>query len=442
MSSMRLDALMKSRSLRFWIATSMAVAFLPPATAAVGGFSLLSHGVIAAFKDVAHRQAAQIIPGQRLRLLILDTLEPVDEYADGGDATRPAAYRALREQIESEFAGLERELRLEPDARAQVERAREEWTIADRLATGLISTAAKPGDATTVELVERFHGEIDAAGDKLSAAFHQVAADVDADHDEALLFYERSMWLAGIAAGLSILMAGGGVLLIGRIISGSVDRLVEGASRFAEGDRGHRIDVQVPPELRRVADEFNRMAGRMHQSEELLADLAHRDGLTRLLNRRAYDEAIGEMLAHAQRFGEAGALLTLDVDNFKLVNDTHGHAAGDDVLRVIADVIAAQLRPFDKVFRTGGEEFAVLLSATDIAAAASTAERIRLAIKSHTIRFKDIEIVATVSIGVADVGNTANTAELMGAADAALYRAKQGGRDRIVVSDRHRQNAA
>jgi diguanylate cyclase (GGDEF)-like protein len=148
------------------------------------------------------------------------------------------------------------------------------------------------------------------------------------------------------------------------------------------------------------------------------------------------------MLAHAQRFGEAGALLTLDVDNFKLVNDTHGHAAGDDVLRVIADVIAAQLRPFDKVFRTGGEEFAVLLSATDIAAAASTAERIRLAIKSHTIRFKDIEIVATVSIGVADVGNTANTAELMGAADAALYRAKQGGRDRIVVSDRHRQNAA
>jgi len=179
------------------------------------------------------------------------------------------------------------------------------------------------------------------------------------------------------------------------------------------------------------------MAGRMHQSEAMLADLAHRDGLTHLLNRRAFDEDLTEMQARAQRFGETGALLALDIDHFKKINDNYGHAAGDEALRTVAEVVVGQLRPFDKVFRTGGEEFAILLAATDVDAATDTAERLRLAIKSHTIRFNDIEIVATVSIGVAILSSGLDPAQLTEAADAALYEAKQRGRDRVVVSAQH-----
>lgn len=178
------------------------------------------------------------------------------------------------------------------------------------------------------------------------------------------------------------------------------------------------------------------MAVRVHQSEEVLADMAHRDALTRLLNRRAYDEALDEMLARVQRLDEKGAVIALDIDHFKKINDTYGHAAGDAVLEGIAEVMVSETRPTDRVFRTGGEEFAVLLSAADIAKAKEMAERLREAVKSHRFRFKDTALKVTISAGVASATDEVDAAKLTEAVDAALYRAKETGRDRVVVSGR------
>lgn len=442
---MSLSTFLKTRSLRFWTGLSLVIAILPLALSAIGGFALLHRGVIAAFKDVAYRHHEQIAPTQRLRLSILESISPVDEYVDGAGATRPLMYRELRKRIEAEFAALSEALRGEPEALELVRRAREDWSKADHDAAELISRSAIKLDPGVLAEVERFHGDVASAVDTLSAVYARVSRDIEKDHEIALRSYERAIWLGGIAAGLSFLTAALGIILIGRIISGSVDRLVDGASRFAEGDRSHRIHVQVPPELNRVAEEFNRMAGRVHQSESVLADLAHRDALTRLLNRRAYDEALDEMLARGQRLDEWGALIVLDIDHFKTINDTYGHAAGDEVLQGIADVMVSEVRAVDKVFRIGGEEFAVLLAAADLAKATETAERLRKAIKSHRFRFRDTEIKVTVSVGVAAATDGVEAAELTDAVDAALYRAKQTGRDRVVVSGQDnpsRQGAA
>jgi diguanylate cyclase (GGDEF)-like protein len=224
------------------------------------------------------------------------------------------------------------------------------------------------------------------------------------------------------------------VNLIGRVIAGSVERLVSGAELFASGDREHRIDVQVPPELHRVAAEFNRMIERIHASEDILADLARRDSLTLLLNRRAFDEELLAMFARQQRFGERFTLLVLDLDHFKQINDKYGHDGGDEVLRSTGRVLSDQLRPFDRLFRIGGEEFAALLPGTDGANAGLAAERFRQTIAAHAVPVGNGVIAVTVSVGVASAWAGAGPETLFKAADAALYRAKAAGRNQVVVS--------
>src|SRR5206468_6333873 len=140
-----------------------------------------------------------------------------------------------------------------------------------------------------------------AAVDRLGAVSHDLSVDLDRDHLDAQLSYERSRWITGIAAVASLLLMAVGVLIIGRYLLNSGDRLVDGAVRFAAGDRDHRIEISVPPELHRVAEEFNHMIVRIRDSEAALADAARRDRLTGLLNRRALDEALVDALARRRR---------------------------------------------------------------------------------------------------------------------------------------------
>lgn len=423
------------RSLRYWIALGMVIALTPLALSAIGGYTLLQRGVMAPFHDVITRQHSEIAPLQELRLELWDSLVPVDEFVDQGGAERAIRYRTLRGRIETNFAALHKNLAGDEEARILLERARDIWTDADALATELFSVERPAGDPLTAEMMDRLHGVVASASDRLGVLNDALAREVEKDRVSAVTAYRRAAWLAGGAGLISLLAVLCGVAIIGRIMSASVDRLVDGAAGFADGDREHRIDVRVPPELRRVADEFNRMIARIRESEAALSELARRDGLTRLLNRRAFDEALAGMYAQMRRTGEAGALITMDIDLFKRVNDTYGHSAGDEVLRVIAGRAASQIRPFDKVYRTGGEEFAVLLLSTDIEVAQDIAARIREHAAAAPIRVGDVDIPVTVSLGVARATPAIEPGELVEAADAALYRAKAGGRNRVVVID-------
>jgi diguanylate cyclase (GGDEF)-like protein len=422
------------KSLRFWIAIAMAIAVLPLAASAGLGYVLISHGVLASFQDVAARQRDEIDPTQRLRLLLWDAVAPVDDFTDEGDPRQPQAYRAIRQQIEENFASLHSNLQSEGELRTLVERARDDWTAADRVAGEVISVRRAPGDAHGEQLMDGFHALIASSVDKLGAVYSGIAVDVRSDHEEAMQSFKRSEWLAAGAALLSLMAILAGAVTIGRITAGSVDRLVDGAERFAAGDRAHRIEIQVPPELHRVAEEFNRMIGRIHESEDALASLARRDGLTQMLNRRAFDEELVEMYAKHARMGETFALLMLDLDHFKRINDTYGHSAGDDVLRAASQAMASGLRSFDHVFRIGGEEFAAILPGADAEAARMTAERLREAVASRAVNINGKQIFATASLGVATHYESSAPASLVEAADAALYRAKTEGRNRVVVS--------
>jgi len=159
-------------------------------------------------------------------------------------------------------------------------------------------------------------------------------------------------------------------------------------------------------------------------------------------NRRYFESRCLEEVQAARRSKLPLVCLLLDVDHFKRINDTHGHPAGDAVLRYVARLIRAQLRGSDVVARYGGEEFVMLLPATPLAAALDTAERIRRVIAAQSMPVQTAEpLRITVSIGAAllpgegEADAAVSAAALVQRADQALYAAKQGGRNRVLAAD-------
>ena len=185
----------------------------------------------------------------------------------------------------------------------------------------------------------------------------------------------------------------------------------------------------------RMIERSLRYASKLGDTLEALRRLATRDQLTSLLNRREFDRIISEERDRALRFNHGLGLIMVDIDHFKSINDTHGHPAGDAVLREVARRLIEVVRTVDRVARFGGEEFAVVLMQTNPADAADAARRICAAISRDPIFATDtIAVNITVSSGVALLPQDAATEPgLIGAADKALYAAKQGGRNRVVV---------
>lgn len=164
-----------------------------------------------------------------------------------------------------------------------------------------------------------------------------------------------------------------------------------------------------------------------------LANLARRDALTGLANRRAFEEAAMREVSRARRADGSLAVVALDIDHFKRVNDSYGHAAGDLVLAEVAARARRALRAEDLLARIGGEELAALLPGATLAAAAEVAERIRRAVCDTTIPGAGVALEVTVSLGCAALSvEEKEAAPLLARADARLYDAKRSGRNRVV----------
>ena len=164
--------------------------------------------------------------------------------------------------------------------------------------------------------------------------------------------------------------------------------------------------------------------------------LANRiDGLTQTFNRKHWEECLASEFSRAARYKHSLSLMMLDLDEFKMLNDTYGHQGGDIALVETAKSINELLRMGDLFGRYGGEEFAVILPNTDLAGAEEVAERIRLGIAENIIDFQGQSITLTVSIGVAVMAEQDSRYEdLIGNADLALYQAKKSGRNRVCLA--------
>ena len=213
-----------------------------------------------------------------------------------------------------------------------------------------------------------------------------------------------------------------------------LEHIVELFEWAEEGDFSHAYEVNPernPATITRVGRAYNRVRIK-------LASMVLTDPLTGCLNRRGLDQALSREIARASRAGSNLALLALDLDHFKEINDTYGHIAGDVVLRQVGALLAQTARAGDMVARTGGEEFTVILPDTDADGAYHSGIRICDTVRTHAFMVNGKRLHLTISVGIVSstaIGGDAVGTNLKEHADEALYNAKRAGRDRVSVWD-------
>lgn len=201
-------------------------------------------------------------------------------------------------------------------------------------------------------------------------------------------------------------------------------------------DREHAHGVRHERLLERFARVVDQHLSLLFQQHEL-REKTRRDSLTGAGTRREFFENARAEVKRARRYGHALSLLLLDVDRFKQINDVHGHAAGDTVLRELSRRIMDSLRSCDRYYRFGGEEFVIVLPHTELEDARFVAERTRALVEAEAVRFGERTIAATASIGVATLESGGESLDdVVAKADRALYAAKENGRNRVEVHER------
>jgi diguanylate cyclase len=218
----------------------------------------------------------------------------------------------------------------------------------------------------------------------------------------------------------------------------NVEAITDDLRSIVDGSGGGP-DAAVFMTIGRIVEANNQLKSRLAvaekqievQAQELRSfeSEARTDSLTGLANRRAFDDELKRRFAEWQRHKSPFTLLMIDVDHFKEFNDSHGHQAGDEVLRNAGKVLVKTARQMDLPCRYGGEEFAVILPATDIHEARLAAERFRKAIETSTVKLEAKNLSVTASVGVAQIAEGDDPARLLRRADEALYKSKEAGRN-------------
>jgi diguanylate cyclase (GGDEF)-like protein len=263
----------------------------------------------------------------------------------------------------------------------------------------------------------------------------------------------------GLAVGIALLMVPVGYEVV-RYIVGPINSLSDAARTFARGNLDTRVESSRRDEIGELTRSFNSMADELANSHnqlvklnaeledrvlqrtteleranELLAEMAARDSLTGLYNRRHFGNLLTQLFAEATRYDTDLTCMMFDLDNFKRVNDSLGHQTGDRLLQLTAEVIRQTIRDSDIAVRYGGDEFVLMLPQTSLSDARAFAERLLAAFRVELMKDLPEAIVSSLSIGLASRGehHPISAMDLVKLADEALYMAKAEGKNRITI---------
>lgn len=418
-------------SLRTRFVLSLAAMLLPLVLLGASALFLL-HYTTAALEKEVEEALKELHPVVHLWALTPMAAMPPNDYLIHGDPAEKEEFARLARGLDRTFE----ETLAAPLGHAQerdlVRAAREEWRQAKVIALSLLALPQPVGNTAAARDMERMDAHIQRAVDLLGQVHEIIHREFDAALARA---HALEQWAFALVAGIFIagfIIAAVTALALARSVLLPLRALETGANRFGAGDLSHRVEMNRPDELGQLAQTFNAMAEKLKESRSALEALAAHDGLTGLYNHRTFYTLLQEELARAQRFKRPVSLLMLDIDHFKRVNDTHGHQAGDVIIKGLSDLLGRQARAIDRVCRYGGEEIMMILPEIDIEAAADIAERLRAAVEAQPFDVnRGAPIRITVSIGVASWPQADSAQALVAAADAALYAAKNAGRNRV-----------
>ncbi|MCB9497057.1 MAG: GGDEF domain-containing protein [Fibrobacteria bacterium] len=302
----------------------------------------------------------------------------------------------------------------------------------------------------------------DADGDEVRARFEEMARRVESRDPSTLRTLAENVsthrrrerhWVTKTMRDMADTVVGlahrlGRNVVLDRASDGKVDGQLHRLKAAAASENPSHLRKEVLSAVEQIASavreredrQRSEMAAIARQLESLKAELAHTrkemaiDGLTRLYNRASLDEHLRNIHAIAVLSGRSACLLMIDLDHFKNVNDTHGHQAGDAVLKSVADLLAKSFpRRGDFVARYGGEEFVVVLSEDDVSTGTMLATRLLERCRQLVVAWEGVEIQVRLSVGVAGFEGDGEVGDWLARADEAMYQAKEEGRDRVVA---------
>ncbi|MHB1273091.1 MAG: diguanylate cyclase [Rhodanobacter sp.] len=420
-------------SLRMRFTLGLGAVLLPFLLAAAVGLFYLLPRLVDPLEDIVREVTEEMTPVMHLQADLLTATMPIHDYLINGDPGESLQFIPLNHRVELAFKEAVPERFSLAQERELIVSARRQWQEARQIGEALLRLREPIGDPQAAREMKRFDAHVYLSIGLLEQIHDISRRFIDADRATVRATRTRSILITfgafTAALAISLLVS---AALAHSVLTG-VDALRQGAARLSAGELSHRVILAQRDELGELATAFNAMAEKLEQNQKALYELATHDSLTGLYNHHTFYTLFADELARAQRFNRPLSLLLLDIDHFKRVNDTHGHQAGDAVLKGLSELLGREARAIDRVCRYGGEEITVILPETDLEAAAHMAERMRAAVEAQPF---DVDAGAplrmTVSIGVASwplQGDDADT--LVAAADAALYAAKRSGRNRI-----------
>ena len=400
----------------------------------IAGVSLFSlNKAIALSSSIVETALTEIHVTMSLRLALNRSAMPVNDYIIRAGQDEKIKYIILRDETDRQFKVLATTVKNRADLSEILNQSLATWNNAKKIANAIMLTPNPVGNSHAAEQMEEFDALIDQGTDLLSEIYDEIYRDTAKSHDRLHEIENQSTTLVVLLSIIGLAIAISGSIQLARMFFPPLNRIMAGVRLFGRGHLDHRIGNNMPVELDELTHGINDMAGRLDDIYSELRKSSYRDSLTGCNNRRKLDEDILAAYSLANRSHEALTVLMLDLDLFKGVNDTYGHAAGDSILLATAEVIRSQLRKHEFLYRYGGEEFVVILPATKASDAIVLAERICTSVANKKMDVgSSSPITVTVSIGIADNSKASNSIkDIIDLADQALYEAKEAGRNRV-----------
>ncbi len=388
------------------------------------------------FETITEREFVEL----RRLFYLQDTIRlsstPISQYVAWGNRDEAHLFDNQVKDVDELFSEILELEHIQTEQRTLIEEARGEWRRG--VAVGHALYDIPPEDKADLKAAEDiFINAITVAVNKLYEAHNIRIQETERDKNEATRRHRANLILTAVifAGGICFFFFASYVL--SKHIIRPLRTLHDGIRQIGAGDLSCRIDLDLDNEVGELARGINAMAKRLQQDQIELAQLAIRDSLTGLYNRREFERLLGEELHRSARYHHPLSLLLIDIDKFKEINDGFGHRAGDRALKMVSSAIREISRKGDIVARYGGDELAVLLPETPVDDAMVLAERIRNLIAGKSLPVSADKVMEiTLSIGVAMTAGEITTSEqLIDAADQAMYIAKADGRNCVRRAD-------